>query len=163
MAIPREEMFWDLVRKDCWNWVGSRRWDGYGRLTWHTKQTMAHRVSWELANGPIPEGMCVLHACDNTACVNPAHLRLGTQEENMAEKYRKRRHTFGEKNWCAKLTEGQVLEIRATYKSEGRKSNRDELAKKYGVSPHMIWKVATGRNWKHLPGSAISATGEQTK
>ena len=113
MPLTREDMFWQMVRKDCWNWIGSRRWDGYGRLTWHRKQTMAHRVSWELANGrPIPDGMCILHTCDNTACVNPAHLKLGTHDENMLDKIASGNSMPGELNPNAILTDAQALEIR---------------------------------------------------
>ena len=88
---PIEDRFWEKVSKEdgCWNWVGSTQGFGYGYL--HTgdktnrKPVSAHRYSWALHNGPIPDGLWVLHKCDNPSCVNPDHLFLGDRTDNMRD------------------------------------------------------------------------------
>jgi hypothetical protein len=92
---PIEDRFWQFVNKTdtCWLWTGSRS-RGYGLIGAGAsgKTKSAHRVSYELANGPIPAGMWVLHKCDNPPCVNPAHLFLGDRADNMRDAFRKGRH-----------------------------------------------------------------------
>jgi len=92
--VTREERFWDKVQKTdtCWLWIGSTNQDGYGRFNIGGKLGGAHRYSFELHTGEIPEGMHVLHTCDTPACVRPDHLFLGTHSDNMQDMYRKRRH-----------------------------------------------------------------------
>jgi len=89
--------FWDKVcikgEKECWLWLASKhRKTSYGQFSFEGKTQYAHRFAWALTNGPIPEGKTVLHSCDNTACVNPAHLNLGTQLENIEDMNKKGRH-----------------------------------------------------------------------
>jgi hypothetical protein len=91
-----EDRFWAKVDKsgECWVWTGSRNWAGYGYLgavRGHGRQLAAHRVSWELANGSIPEGLHVLHHCDNPPCVRPEHLFVGTRSDNLSDAGRKGR------------------------------------------------------------------------
>lgn len=94
-SVTTEQLFWMKVDKvgdgGCWLWTGAKRWDGYGRLQIPGRQLTAHRYSWELAEGPIPDGMHVLHYCDTPGCVNPGHLWLGSHDDNMRDRSRKNR------------------------------------------------------------------------
>src|ERR1700756_2891954 len=109
-----EDRFWAKVAKGpgCWEWQGKRHYKGYGHFTvrgqGRRRTLKAHRVSWELANGPIPEGLHVLHSCDNPPCVNPDHLFLGTDMDNVHDRDAKgRRNVAGSRSWKAQLVEEQ--------------------------------------------------------
>lgn len=96
MSVMKKLIFWDCVAKTelCWIWTASKNSDGYGGLKLDGKSKKAHRVSWEMHNGPIPPGMHVLHRCDNPPCVRPDHLFLGTHKKNMEDRELKKRHGF---------------------------------------------------------------------
>lgn len=104
----------------------------------------AHRLSYTLSNGPIPDGMVVRHTCDVPICVNPDHLLVGTQKDNCADKMQRLRHAHGEAVWCAILTEEDVRDIRAS------DSTSTELARKYGMSSSGIWSARSGATWGHI-------------
>lgn len=93
------EDFWASVEKldsnSCWLWLAGRDIDGYGTLRYQTVDWRSHRLAWFLTNGPIPDGLHVLHSCDNPPCCNPAHLFLGTNADNMKDKARKGRANKG--------------------------------------------------------------------
>jgi hypothetical protein len=113
---------------------------------------LEHRRAWTEANGPIPDGMFVLHHCDNRACSNVEHLFLGTQTDNMRDMLAKGRGSRvgprGEAHGHAKLTEAQVREIRDRYAAKG--VTHDRLAKDYGVSSELIGLIVRRKIWKHV-------------
>lgn len=128
----------------CWNWTGRLNKNGYGRIAYGRGGYLMHRVSYEVFVGAIPDGLLVCHKCDNRACVNPAHLFLGTNADNLQDMTQKGRSSRGERRYNAKLNQQAVSEIRA---SNERLTN---LAAKYGVSRSLIGKVKQGRAWTHV-------------
>lgn len=140
---------------DCWEWTASQNGAGYG-FFWsleERRKVLAHRYSYEFFVGPIPSGGLILHSCDNPACVNPAHLRVGTYKQNVEDMdIRGRRVTApmpGSKNPQAKLTDTQVIALRRDYISG---VPRDVLSTRYGVSVESLSDYTSGRSWKHLLG-----------
>lgn len=133
----------------CQEWVGGKFNDGYGSFYMNKKNYRAHRASWEITNGAIPREMQVLHRCDNPGCVNPKHLFLGTQDDNIKDmviKKRGRSHTLkGEACTTAKLTQRQVNEIRLQYKNGGITCK--QLGNKYGVSEGNIGLIINNKTW----------------
>lgn len=133
---------------ECWEWQRSRIPRGYGQIkrTGERRQWYAHRISYAIANGPIPEGLQVCHSCDNPACVNPKHLFAGTSGDNHQDQKRKQRHLYGERNAESILTEVQAREILAL---AGIVTQR-ELGIRYGVSQGTISRIVLGLRWAHL-------------
>jgi hypothetical protein len=177
-----EERFWSRVDKkgldDCWNWKGWRDKDGYGQIKIGRKGILAHRAAYQFFTGKIPDGLLICHKCDNPSCVNPNHLFLGTQKDNIQDAVKKGRMAandkhysrlypeklargnrsgrrlhpesyLGERNSRSKLAEEQVKEIRALY-AMGDISIR-KLATIYDMSKSSIWSVLVHKGWKHLP------------
>ena len=136
---------------DCWFWHGSLDSSNYGRVT-HKAANFAHRLSWHLFRGPIPEGMRVLHRCDVRNCVNPDHLFLGTQLDNIADMVAKGRNrgraVFGEANPVSKLTTAQVLSMREERRTSG--TSYRQLSKKFGVTIMTAFRATSGQSWSHL-------------
>ena len=141
------------VSGNCWEWTGGgRAGRGYGLIQEGGKGSrmlLTHRVSYEIHCGPIPSGLVVMHTCDNPACVNPGHLKLGTQADNAQDMITKGRHARqapkGEDHGKAKLTEDWVRYIRA-HPERGHKEIADEI----GVSPNAVRGVRIGRTWTHV-------------
>lgn len=141
---------YEIQKSGCWHWTGNMTSYGYGRvrlLGSKTKDMFAHRLSWALHKGSIPEGLFVLHHCDNRKCVNPDHLFIGTKGDNSADAVKKRRQCYGSKQWTAKLTDAEV--IRA-FEMTQRKVPRKEIAAEMGVSTYAISDALQGRSWRHL-------------
>ncbi len=166
----RVDRFWSkairLDRDSCWLWQARRNPKGYGMFREMDRWAAAHRVSWELANGPIPTGRLVCHSCDTRSCVNPDHLFVGTNDDNMrdmvnksrqskGERHRKsclaalpnRRIARGERIARSVLTEELVVKIRQEY-SQGVRVV--DLAHTYRVTPTCIYRVIRRQCWKHV-------------
>lgn len=132
-------------RTNCHIWLGSKSRDGYGVFTFR-KERRAHRAAWVIKNGPIPKGLFVLHHCDVPLCVNPKHLWIGTQQDNMNDMMRKGRENpcRGRENAGAKLTHAAVRAIRKSG------APHKDLAEKYKVSTSTISRVQLGNGWVHV-------------
>jgi len=140
------EDFWaklDRLPNGCWLWPGHTT-NGYGTTSFEGRNRLTHRLAWELAAGPIPKGLHVCHRCDVRACCAPWHFFLGTAADNEADKVRKGRQAYGERNGCAKLTAEQAARIRS--------SNRSgvSLAREFGVTPTTICKIRRGHAWRSV-------------
>lgn len=135
----------------CWLWTGHSVRAGYGHIKVSGKMLYAHRVSWEMAHGAIPTGMCVCHRCDTPACVNPDHLFLGTHLDNARDKVSKKRQRGGgqrgEENGGAILRESDVLFIRKMC-LEG--ATQASMARKFGVSRRGVCDIVRRKNWSHV-------------
>ncbi len=148
-----EERFWSKVDvrapDECWPWSSALNEHGYGVFGGRKLPVLAHRAMWQVFNGPIPAGMCVLHHCDNPRCVNPAHLWLGTNADNTADMMTKGRHKPvslpGERNPNVRITADDVACIRALYAAGG--ISQDRLARQFGISQTQTSRVIRGESW----------------
>lgn len=155
----RTKNFWKKVNKNgsipincpelgnCWEWTGYINRYGYG--SFHPSSTvkeLSHRVVWQFTHGIIPDGLWVLHKCDNPACVNPNHLFLGTPSDNSKDMVKKGRSLTGEKNSQRKLTWEIVHKIRSTYATT--EHNQHKLAKMFGVSVDCINHIVRNLTWR---------------
>ena len=113
---------------------------------------LAHRYSYELHFGKIPDGLCVCHHCDNPSCVNPKHLFLGTHKDNMQDSFKKNRMTIncGDNHGNSKLKSEQIKEIRSKYVPY--KYSTCKLAREYNVSQANIFDIVMNKSWKHIDG-----------
>ncbi len=147
--------FWKRVEKTdtCWLWNGCRNSQGYGKLCRHsngiTVGWLSHRYVWTNQFGEIPEGLCVLHKCDNPPCVNPAHLFLGTRVDNSEDKVSKGRQHIptGSVNGRAKLEESDVKVIKHLLRLGCQQS---QIADWYNVSSGAVYFISNGKNWSHV-------------
>lgn len=179
-CTPLEDRFWPKVAvasdDECWTWQANRNNHGYGliRLGGTARKVLAHRAVYEMRCGPIPDGMVVLHRCDNPRCVNPAHLLLGTMRQNTADMYAKGRarpygidiecrdifqprkrvrasrgpKRRGELNHMAKLTEELVMRYRAEL-AAGKPLR--QLARETGLDRKTLMSMRDRRSWAHVP------------
>jgi len=134
----------------CWEWVAGLS-DGYGEFKVGRQMLRAHRLAWCLAHQQeVPDGLCVLHTCDNRRCCNPMHLWVGTRAENNRDREQKGRgrQPKGEDHGAARLTEQDVREIRVRYKRE--RIRQVDLAAQYGVYQATISSIVRGETWRHL-------------
>lgn len=149
------DTFWRRILKseNCWIWIGALR-SGYGELSFVSitgsyNPIGAHVVAWILTNGPIPEGMDVLHKCDNPPCCRPDHLFLGTSQDNMRDMAEKGRSAWSERSSLAKLSKDRVLNI-IGMSSQGVPQNR--IAKIFELHESTVSLIVRGKRWEHLAG-----------
>lgn len=143
-----EDRFWRDVNPEpnsgCWLWSGPVDELGYGRFRIGAKKVRVHRLSYEMHCEAIPPGRVVRHRCDMPGCVNPAHLLLGTDHDNVADKVARDRQARGERLPSAKLSEDDVRAIRAM---EG--SHR-EIGKRFGIAHRTVGNIKRGIDWRHV-------------
>lgn len=158
--LPLEQRFWKHVDvrspDECWPWTAKSKISGYGVISTggrRGKKVLAHRLSWQIHNGDMPEsdsyhGAVVMHTCDNPECVNPSHLVVGEQADNVDDMIAKGRKVSnppcGERHKNSKLTDEQVRQIKTS------KISGEVLAKKYGCNRCTINRIRSGKSWKHV-------------
>lgn len=143
-----------VKRRGCWEWTGAKTPRGYGKIRRDRSIVSAHRASFELFIGRVPDGLLVLHSCDNPSCVNPEHLHLGTALDNTREMYERgrnknghyRNHPRGVRHHrsVAKLTVDQVFQIRQLLNGGAKQK---DVALRFGVDQSTISLIATGKRW----------------
>lgn len=145
-----KDRFWEKVDKrsedECWNWTAYLE-DGYGRFWFDERMERTHRISWIMFFGNIPDGQQVLHTCDNRACVNPKHLFLGINHDNVIDRNKKGRQARGERN-RHKLTEKDVWKIRDLFFNETY--TQTSIGKLFGVTSQQISSIVNGDSWAWL-------------
>lgn len=156
---------YQIKENGCWEWTSHLFSNGYGCINEYenkkTKCLLAHRVSYSLFNGEIPPNMVVMHTCDNPKCVNPKHLVIGTQKENIHDMINKGRKSisphYGENNGSSKLTEEKVKSIlKLRYENKEKVSN---IANVFSVSKALIEKIISGRLWTQTTRPILAGYG----
>lgn len=146
---PIEERFWPHVNKSatCWLWTGTRSPRGYGKIVFRGQHWRAHRVSWVLANGEIPDGLFVCHKCDTPACVRPEHLFLGTPRDNMLDAVAKNRAHVGVLNGRATVGQDEVTEMFILHRAGWLQS---EIGARFSLSQVHVGRILNGEAWASL-------------
>jgi len=153
----REELFWNKVKKsredDCWEWQGGTNHGGYGKHKYNYKTLAAHRFSYMVTHKrKIDSSEYVCHKCDNRLCVNPAHLFLGTQQDNMNDMKNKNRQSCGIRCTSAKLNDKKVIAIRELHKIG---MTPKMLSNKYNVGTMAIYRILNHITWRHVAGGLV--------
>jgi len=145
--------FWFYVEKrepnECWPWKGTKT-HGYGEMSCDYVKQKAHRISFFLHNGEIPNDNIVMHTCDNTACCNPFHLKLGTPWHNSQDMVNKGRSKKGGKHWAAMFTDEEIRAIRKDTRSQR------EIARSYFTTQSRVSLIKSRKAWGHVPDKVDS-------
>lgn len=147
------QRFWDKVEKgstdECWLWTASTAGKGYGqiKIPGTRKQIYAHRLSFLIHKGPIPDGADLRHTCDNPRCVNPKHLITGSRADNLGDMVARDRHLYGERNNQHRLTEEQVHGV---FDLLEKGIPQSAIAKAMGIHQMTVSKIARGERWRHV-------------
>lgn len=136
----------------CWQWTANISTNGYGQISRNKTTCRAHRIAYNLYIGEIPEGMVVCHKCDNKLCVNPDHLFIGTQEDNIRDCLNKDRNAYGSRNAKAKLKEDDIFSIKVRYKNG---VTMQEIGNIFGVSKNTISQVINNKTWAKIKKEKI--------
>ena len=151
---PLDERFREKYKVDnktgCWMWTSTVCGNGYGHIWDNGKQEKAHRISWEIHNGKIPEGMVICHKCDTPLCVNPYHLFVGTVIDNIKDRDKKNRQAKGEKQGISVLTDETAKQI---LKAEGK---QEDIAERYGTTQQQVSRIKNRKTWKHIDAGHLN-------
>lgn len=158
ICIPESE---SESESDCWEWDVYTDRAGYGMFYANGKPILAHRFSYQIFKGKIPKGLIVCHNCDNPGCVNPKHLKLGDQQDNMNDMYLRERQpkSKGEDNGFSTLTEKQVRNILIRI-NNGEFKSIGEIASEYNVSIGCIYFILDGKTWIHITNQLTTPLAE---
>lgn len=147
--VNRFQLYVEPLENGCWAWRGCIvKSIGYGTMGGGVNREYAHRRAYQLFKGPIPDGLFVMHQCNNRWCVNPAHLEVGTAKDNQAYMALSGRSQRGEKNVKAVITADDVVRIRAMRAKTGW--GRHRLSRATGISRYIIDCVIHGKTWRHV-------------
>lgn len=134
---------------DCWWWTGPKTPSGYGCFApKHKVMYSTHRLAWEINKGPIPTGMHICHICDNPPCVNPDHLFIGTNQDNVNDRVAKGRQQRGQSHGQSILTEDHITQIRALVHYGVKQTT---LARMFGVKRSTVNEAVLYHTWRHIP------------
>ena len=146
--------------RGCWNWTGKKDRMGYGRCSFEGKKQFTHRISHKVFKGPVPDDLCVLHSCDNPACINPDHLRVGTQEDNAGDMLSRNRASVGERHTASKLNNESVMKI-VKLRNDGM--TIADIARNFDVASTTVSSVLRGHTWSHLTGIERATIGPKLR
>ena len=152
-AVPVADRFWQRVAKgvDCWLWTRGCYPSGYGKIAVGKRAFRAHRIAWELTRGPIPDGLFVLHACDNPPCVRPDHLFLGDRLDNARDALKKGRLMIPRLVATAEVVRVIRSEYRRGTAGPGRKAGSlRDLSIRYKISKRAVFEIVHRLSWRHL-------------
>lgn len=153
-VLPVEYRFWSRVerRGDCWIWTGAKSSAGYGtfcrKATRPPKSELCHRVSWEWANGPIPDGLCLRHTCHTPLCVRPSYLTIGTHQDNMRDRDEAGRTLRGESHPRTKYSDADIIAMREAW---GRRDPVAVICARFGVPQATLLRIVHGKGRSYLP------------
>ena len=151
-SIQVTKRFLEKVEYDtnvgCWWWSGKPDKNGYGRLKYNNKMHKAHRLSYELHKGIIPNGLLVRHICHNPSCVNPEHLCIGTAQDNSNDMTRANRQAKGSSNGRSKLVESDIPLIKGML---SKKISQEKIADIFNINRVQVSSIKLGKTWKHTP------------
>jgi hypothetical protein len=154
LPITIERLF-ARTRRDgeCMLWTGAMRAYRHGTIKHCGRTLVVHRLSYELHHGPIPDGCVVMHTCDRPLCINPAHLRAGTQQDNVDDMFAKgrQRPPKGASHPKAKLNESQVAEIRRRFVPRDHRNGTRALAREFGITHQALGALVRRETWRHVP------------
>lgn len=148
-----------VTESGCWEWTGADTSKGYGFIDlknweWPERVVLVHRLVYRLCVGPVPKGLCVLHRCDNPPCINPTHLFLGDNLDNIADKMAKGRHRspVGEEHGNSRMTAEAVMRLRSR---AAKGQSAASLAHEFHISETSVRDIIKGRTWRHLPPDPV--------
>lgn len=158
--------FWEKVNKkgesECWNWLSAKNISEYGQIEYNGNTIPSHRISWMIHNGEIPKDLYVLHRCNNPKCVNPKHLYIGTQNDNMKQMVNDGRSCYGERHWCSKLNWDTVNKIREEYAND-KNVTIHGLSDRYRMSTTAMTYIVLNKQFVDVNYKPVHRSGQNSE